>query len=305
MKIHAGLDLGGSSLKYGYGNLNEGLFSFNQVQHKNSGREEILHLLSTAIKDIKKSLSQEKDLVAISLGSPGYINRSTGEVLGNCPNLNQWTGTNPRRYLANHFSIPIFVENDADLMALGESQINDLQSDTLLGITIGTGIGSGFVTNGKIFHGSSYAAMELGHTVIEKNGLLCSCGKRGCLEAYVSIPAIEKQVEQKFTYYLNIDQILQQAVDDEQIATIIKDAYQNLGLAIANAVVLLDPRTVVIGGGLTECSHFKIEPLAAAIKDYLPQHHQDNVLITQAKIKNKAGVWGGIVLAERSLPIGN
>jgi len=305
MNVYAGLDLGGSSLKYGCGNQKEGLFSFDQIKHKNKGREDILYLLSTAIKDIQAALSPENNLHAISLGSPGFIDHDLGEILGNCPNIFQWTGTNPKRYLESHFSIPVFVENDADLMALGESQLINQQQDALLGITIGTGIGSGFVKNGSIYHGSSYAAMELGHAIIERNGEQCSCGKRGCLETYTSIPAIEKQVESLIGRHLNIDKILQLEKDNHQINRVIKEAYQKLGMAIANAVVLLDPRVVVIGGGLTECPHFHIEPLKASIKNYLIKYHQDSIVIKQAELKNKTGVWGGIVLAERSIQQGN
>lgn len=300
MDIYAGLDLGGSSLKYGYGNLSSGLLSFSRQSHHNQGREEIYQLFSTAVHHIKGSLSASNTLAGLTIGSPGYVDPTSGEILANSPNLKGWVGANPKKFLEDHFSIPVSVDNDANLMAFGEANTNQRSATSLLGITIGTGIGSGFVTHNRIYHGSFLAGMELGHIIIKEQGLPCQCGKSGCLEAYTSIPALEKEVASLINKSLDIERILALSREDQNLQKIIQKAYNRLGLAIANALTLLDPQIVVIGGGLTECPSFSIDPLLGEIHKYLNGYQRNRVAIQTAVLKNRAAVWGAIVLAEKS-----
>jgi len=300
MIVFAGLDLGGSSLKYGYGNSKDGLLAFNLQYHENRGREELYNLLRSAIHHIKGKIHNSYVLKGIALGSPGYINHKSGEVIGNCPNLNDWTGSNPKEYLEDMFGVPVIVDNDANLMAYGESE-KEKNVQSILGITIGTGIGSGFVYNQQIYHGAHNTAVELGHMIIEQNGNHCLCGKRGCLEAYASIPAIEKRAKSVFGKTQNIEQILLKSQENPEYSSFIKNIYDKIGLAVANVITLLDPEETIIGGGLTECPSFSIEPLAESIKLYLNEHHRHRVEIKPAVLKNMAGVWGGIIIAQEEI----
>ncbi|MBW6516507.1 MAG: ROK family protein [Candidatus Cloacimonetes bacterium] len=297
MDIFAGLDLGGSSLKYGYGNSVDGLKASYHKSHYNRGREELYSLLSSAIHHIKGKIQESNSLKGIALGTPGFIDHLTGDVVGNCPNLNNWVGANPKTFLEDKFNIPVIVENDADLMAFGESD-RENGTQSLLGITVGTGIGSGFVVNQQIYHGAHNSANEVGHTIIEQNGIQCLCGKRGCLEAYGSIPAIEAKAKSMFSKIQSIELILQTSKENREYSSFIKSIYDKLGIAIANAVTIIDPQEIIIGGGLTECPSFSISPLKESIRSFLNEYQRNRVVIKEAKLKNKAGVWGGIVLVE-------
>jgi glucokinase len=298
MNCYAGLDLGGTALKYGYGNNKSGLLFFERKLHHNQGKEEVFKLLTAAIHDIKNRLQKDEILRAIALGSPGYIDVRKGEVLYNSPNLKDWTSAKPCKILEKAFSVPVFIENDANLMAYGEAKTRGSNSDSCLGITIGTGIGSGFVLNDRIYHGDSYSAMEIGHTIIRNKGRRCGCGKYGCLEMYSSVSAIKKQAARLLPEPFEMEDLLSLQNSDERIRSIINQAYDKLGFAIANAVTLLDPRLVIIGGGLTECKSFSLSQLIPCITQYLNNYQINNLKIEQASLKNRAGVWGGILRAE-------
>jgi glucokinase len=304
--IYLGLDLGGSYLKYGYGNLNEGLISFSRKAiQQPPNRAVLFRLISEIIETTINTLPAHHRIKAIALGSPGSINPISGEVIGNAPNLRDWSGANPKLILEKQFQLPVFIENDANLMAFGESQIPANRNKSLLGITIGTGIGSGFIVNNSIYYGSNYAGMELGHTSIVPNGRMCNCGKKGCLEAYSSVKNILNEVVflKLLPEHSELEDVLYVADKFSKVKEVIFSAYDKLGMAIANTATLLDPELVVIGGGITECSSFQLKPLALSINGYLNDYQAKSIAIKKAVMGNKAAVFGGIALAEKRLKL--
>lgn len=300
MKVYIGLDLGGSSVKFGYGNKKLGLLAFGNKNHQNKGRDEIYGMLAHTVIDLKKKISPDNYLEAITIGSPGYINHIDGRVIANCPNLVNWVDANPKIFLEEKFAMPVIAENDAALMTYGEAQSNTRKGKAVLGITIGSGIGSGFVFNNNIYHSSFDAAMELGHNIVVPQGRKCSCGKTGCLEAYASVPNIEKQAQSILDEDINVANLLARQAKDQKVAGLLRSVCDKIGLATANAISLLDPEFVVIGGGMTEIANFRIEPITESTYAYLNQYQRRNIRIERAEFKNQAGVWGGICLAEEN-----
>lgn len=298
MKYFAGLDLGGSALKSGFGNSSAGLSFFQRTPYRIQSKTAIYELFASAVNSIKDNLPPSGSLKAIAVGSPGFINHKTGEVVSNCPNIEDWTGANPKSFLEDLFSLPVYVENDANLMAYGEFQISENRYHSLLGITIGSGIGAGFIHNSRIFHGSSFSSAEIGHLIIDPNGRRCNCGKSGCLELYSSVPAIEKDVEKHLKKRLSIETILQIMDSDPTTASIVNSAYEKLAYAIANTITVIDPEIIVIGGGITEIPAFSIDRIQQAVKSFLNPYQRSRLKIVTAKLKNRSAVWGGIVLAE-------
>lgn len=301
-----GLDLGGSYLKYGYGNLNEGLISFSRKAiQQPPNRIGLFRLISEIIETTINTLPAHHRIKAIALGSPGLINPISGEVIGNASNLGDWNGANPKSALEKQFKLPVFIENDANLMAFGEAQTLENQNKSVLGITIGTGIGSGFIVNNSIYYGSKYAGMELGHTCVVPNGRMCNCGKKGCLEAYSSVKNILNDVDNLkiLSEHFELEDVLYLADEYPKVKEAIFSAYNKLGMAIANAVTLLDPGIVVIGGGITECPSFQLEPLTLSINTYLNDYQAMSIAIKKAAMGNKAAVFGGIALVEKRLKL--
>lgn len=163
----------------------------------NLGRDIILSNINKAIEQSLAFTHKEKiKIQGIGVGSPGTVNLVTGKIEGSCPNLPQMLNVNLKKWLSNHFDYPIFVDNDANVMALAESKFGAAKGyKDALCLTLGTGIGGGIILDGKLFHGSNFAGAEFGHMSICYNGRKCNCGSIGCLEMYASAPAIVKDTK--------------------------------------------------------------------------------------------------------------
>jgi len=296
--LFLGFDIGGSSIKYGWGNKLSGLSYFNKQVLENPHFEDIAKVVQTIINEADKSLGIS-DIDYICIGTPGTINKRTGRITGANPNLINWTNLDPRDVLPESMRIKAIAENDANLMALGESVFFP-NSNYLLGITIGSGIGCGFVDNGKIYKGSQGFAMELGHNVVIHNGQLCNCGKKGCLEAYASVNGMRNRIIQKFSNLklMDIDDILQATKESLEIQSIIDESLQLLSCAVANLIINLDADAVVFGGGVIDNASYPFPDLKEQILSSLPEIYRKKIIIKKARLGNKAGVWGAVLAAE-------
>ena len=207
-----------------------------------------------------------EDFAGIGIGSPGPLNRKTGTVI-NTPNLG-WRNFPLRDLVANAVGLPATLDNDANCATYGEWWVGAGRNvDTLVGLTLGTGIGGGIVLDGEIFHGVSDAAGEIGHMTIDSTGRRCKCGNYGCLEAYASGPAIAARAVEGIE--AGAESLLPGLVEGrmEQITAatvyegvILGDPYANevmretakfLGAGVANIINVLNPAMIVISGGVT------------------------------------------------------
>lgn len=290
-------------MKFGFGSSKIGLQYSDTIPVRDQSRQGLYDLLLTTVRQIYHLAKSDLEFKGISLGSPGIIDSVRGTVLANCPNLPDWVGANPKELLREKFALPVFLENDANLAAFSEMFIQGRENKSVLLVTVGTGIGSGFVNRGEIFRGNSFSAMELGHTVVQPEGKPCLCGKKGCLETYSSAKAISEEAGKLLPDSVapGLAEILSRYQSNREIRKVITAAYSKLGLAIANAIVILNPDVVAIGGGLTEVPSFDINPLSDQIKFFLNNHYADVTEIGVAHWQNNAAVWGGIILAEQNL----
>lgn len=298
--IFIGIDLGGSYIKIGYGGQSTAIESSRSVRNEADDRASLLAFLKQTITDTIEAIPSENyKLRAIGLGSPGIIDHSSGKVAGNCPNIKGWVGADPKGYLEEHFRVPVVIENDADMMVMGEYSTGKFKNQNLLGLTIGTGIGTGYVYKGTLFTGR-FTALEAGHTVVQPQGIRCSCGKHGCLEAYSSVKSILTRITKETGKELSLDEAFSLYLNKtEPVKSIIDSAYQMLGLAISNLVYILSPDVILIGGGMTESPLFDINNIADKTTEYLQFPHQKNIKILTASLKNKAGIAGAIYHTKR------
>jgi len=305
MKYYIGLDLGGSSVKYGWGSSSTGLVYFNKALLKKKDQLSILETLKYVIRDcIQHSESlNNNELRGIGIGSPGTVNSRTGMIEGQCPNLPEWPGVNLVDSIRSEFGVPVVIENDANQMVIGEAM--KYPGRSVLGITIGSGIGAGFVSENDCLRGDNFSALELGHTIIIPDGRLCNCGKKGCIEAYASADSIVRQFNEQYSYSDSntILNVLNDASQSQEKNTFLLTILGYLGLQIANSVTLFNPGVVVIGGGIVEIDSFPFSFLRDVILRHLLPEHSKFLEIRKAYYQNKAGVWGGIINAEvKSLP---
>jgi glucokinase len=282
-------DLGGTSLKYGYGNVDAGLLYYNAKFHKEKNLTGLADLFRTTINQLKNT---KHNFSALSIATPGIINAETGIIKGSVPNLPFLKNVNLKDMLYEIAKIPVFTENDANLMTLAESYHS--KTNSVVGITIGTGLGTGFVSSGRIFNGENFRAMEAGHIIVVAGGRRCLCGKKGCLEAYCSADSMKRIIWESFpdTDGLSIFKILNH--ESPEVHQKIQKTLDIFAIGISNIIMMLDPGTVVIGGGVIEIEAYDFEYLKNRVYELLtPDFHECQV--KKAVHGNKAGTIGAML----------
>lgn len=298
--MYLGIDIGGSGFKYGLGTSTNGLKYFGNIPLRQRDLEGFKAAVLHIVAEVDKRVGLDT-ISAIGIGSPGLIEKESGKVVGINPNLPFWEGEKPETLIPAHYSIPVFSDNDANLMALAEARA--LHMDNILGITVGSGIGSGIIVHGRIYRGANGFAGELGHCCVVENGLPCNCGRKGCVEAYASVDGIRRRLTEENPRYglMDVPQLLAARNSDPVVEEYISIGREKLSQAIACAVQLLDPQAVVIGGGGMDLGIYRIDKMETSIKKYLQPVQADKLAVLQARNGNRAGVMGAIIFAEQSL----
>ena len=267
---------------------------------------------------IGRSEIESSQIRAIGIGAPGPLDPETGVVIF-APNLG-WSNVPLKSELESRTGIPVFVDNDVNLCTLGESAFGVGQGvKSLVGIFVGTGIGGGIILDGKLFHGASETAGEVGHIIVKSNGPRCGCGNLGCLEAVASRTAIARQVrkailKQGETSILlklnggNLDLIRSSTLakamrrGDKLTAKVMRRTQKYLGIGVASIINFLNPEMIVLGGGVIEAMG---DGFLAGIRRVTEKHvlpsTMNGVQIVGAKLGDNAGVIGGAVLARQML----
>ena len=319
-KTYAGIDLGGTSMvaviANGHGKILGSSDRPTDRTLKPSGLiEQIADMVRDAAKDASVKVSK---LDAVGIGAPGAIDPEKGIVV-RAPNLN-WTNVPLARELRKLLGPDVALGNDVQVAILGEHAYGVARGhNRVVGIWVGTGVGGGLIIDGQLSRGARGAAGEVGHTVFDENGPICGCGRRGCLEAYASRTAIERDVmaaskaskkpsavvaimkERKKTRMTS--SVLQRAlaVNDPIVRDVMAKAQHKLGLLAANLVNILDPEMIVIGGGIAQ--RLK-EDFVAPIREvartrFLRPDPEGNVHIDHSTLGDYSGALGACALAER------
>ncbi len=260
---------------------------------------------------------RREDVVGVGIGCPGPLDLERGVII-DTPNLG-WRGFPVRRRIAEALALPAVLDNDANCATYGEWwQGAGRGTATMVGVTLGTGIGGGLIVHGRIVRGASGSAGELGHTTIDFTGRRCACGNYGCLEAYASGPNIAARAREGLE--AGYRSVLTELVegDLERItaltvyeALVLSDAYAHevmtetakiLGAGIANVVNLINPEVVVVVGGVTRAGDHLFEPLRSEVRRRAFRSAVDACRIVPGQLPETAGVIGaaGIFLAERA-----
>jgi glucokinase len=249
----------------------------------------------------------EEGFIGIGLGSPGPLDRKTGTVI-ETPNLG-WRNFPLRDLISNSIGLEAELDNDANCATIGEWWMGAGQGvKTLIGVTLGTGIGGGIVLDGRVFHGAADVAGEVGHMTIDSTGRKCKCGNYGCLEAYASGPAIAARaiegLETGDTSLLpslvndDLSRITAETVYEAIVAgdlyakEVMRETAKFLGAGLANLINILNPGMVVISGGVTRAGEHLFEPLRAQIRRRAFRHAEESCQIVSTTLDGKAGVIG-------------
>ncbi|MFO8069523.1 MAG: ROK family glucokinase [Alkalibacterium sp.] len=305
-----GVDLGGTTIKFAIV-TREGVI-LDKWSIDTDISDEGSHITPSIIQSITQHMKeknlQASDFLGIGMGSPGTVNKSKGTVIG-AYNLNWKTEQPLQEMIEGATNIPLFIDNDANVAALGEKWIGAGNDEpNVVFITLGTGVGGGVIANGDLIHGAIGAAGEIGHITVDPHGYKCTCGKKGCLETVASATGIVRVAKDKAAAF-DQDTPLKEAilagetVDAKAIMDAAKegDAYgiaiadeisDYLGLACGNIANILNPSTIVIGGGVSKAGEFLVERVRRQFAVYAFPTIRKSTHIRIAELGNDAGVIG-------------
>jgi glucokinase len=307
-----GVDIGGTNLVVGAVSEDgsELLALRSQPTHPEEGSEAVLGRLlamGKSVMDETCRTSLNAEFLGVGVGAPGPLDTKRGVVLLT-PNLG-WVNLPLRELVHDGLGIPTAIDNDANCAVLGECWMGAARGARhVIGITIGTGIGGGIVVNGRLYHGASDCAGEIGHTTVEVNGRRCKCGNYGCLEAYASGPAIagraveaiEAGQPSRLPEYVDgeLDRITAQTVyqaahdGDELAEEVVSDTAKFLGAGIANMINIFNPEIVVVFGGVTYAGERLFAPLRREVAKRAFKPAVAVCRIVAAELIGTAGVYG-------------
>lgn len=314
MKYYLGIDLGGTNIVAGVVDEEYNILVKESVK-TNSNRpaaEVIADIIAVAKKAVESANLTMDQIENVGVGAPGTANKDTG-IIEYSNNL-KWDEVPLKQMMEDGLQKPVFVENDANAAAFGEFLAGaGKDHNSLVAITLGTGVGGGVITDGKILTGFSYAGAELGHSVIVAHGRHCTCGRDGCLEAYVSATGLinatkEAMQEDKQSAMWeicdgNLENVNGKTAFDgmrkgDATATNVVDTFIDyLSIGIANFINIFQPEILCIGGGICKEGDTLIKPLTEKV---IPQTYarkeENRTKIVVAKLGNDAGVIGAAML---------
>ena len=312
--------MGGTKVLASIINSEEGIVSSVKVPtDQNSSDSEYVDSLADVINAvINESGYDDKKISAVALGVAGSVNPASG-IIALAPNLGL-KNFNLKEALQAKVSFPVLIENDVNLAALGIKNFGVGKNSTnMLSVFIGTGIGGGLILNKKIYRGSTFTAGEIGHVLVDKDGPVCGCGKRGCFEAIASRSAIVDQIindiksgkQSTLESYVKSDEkikskILAAAVNDGDKVTInrVSNACEVIGRVLASLTNFVNFDMIVIGGGMFEqLSDFMLPKIEIAFNDHVLKSAAEDLDIVTSELGGNAAIWGGISLAEEFLGI--
>lgn len=312
-KYYLGIDVGGTFIKGGIVAESGEIVADGKIATQcELGGEKLADNVAALVNDLKEQSGvSSEEIIAAGMGFPGFIDSVKGIVVySNNLNLSDFDVATAA---SSRLGVPVKVANDANVAALGEKQFGaGKEFDSLVLITLGTGVGSGIVIDGKLFEGNRSAGAEVGHEVIVYNGEPCTCGRRGCFEAYASATALIR--ETKRAMQAHPDSRMWEIGSLEAVSGItpfdyapvdvyaaeVVDRYEELlACGITNVANVFRPQAILIGGGVCAQGDNLILPLKRKLDAQLfgKIYGSPSVEIRAASLGNKAGVLGAAALA--------
>ena len=310
-KYYIGIDLGGTFIKGGIvDDLGNILISDKVPTESENGAGRVALNISNLCKALLEQVNMTaSDIVGIGMGVPGMIDSAKGEVVYS--NNLGWEHFFISEEVEKQTGLPVKIANDANVAALGETKFGcgkDYNNTVML--TLGTGVGSGIIINGKLFEGNRSAGAELGHSVIVAGGEQCTCGRKGCLEAYASATALIRDTKRamladrqsKMWEIGSIENVTGKTAfdykDTDESAKSIVDGYiEKLGVGITNIANEFRPEAVILGGGVCTQGDNLTKPLQDYVnKEIFAREKGPQVKILTASLGNRAGILGAVAL---------
>lgn len=293
--VRIGIDIGGTDTKIGLVDVHNKLLDSVCIPTKaeRPADEVIRTVAETALFILDKNGIAMEQCVGVGIGVPGTVDRKKGIV--RYSNNIRWEDVPLVKEMSTYLPIPVEIANDADCAALGETIAGAGKecSDVVM-ITLGTGVGGGVVLDGEIYEGRGIGGSELGHMVIVENGEPCTCGRRGCLEAYASATALKREAKRASKKELIPSEIFALAKQgDPAMKEVVEIYIRRLGLGIVNIVNIFRPQLVLLGGGISGQGESLLVPLRRILREECFGGERGDVPeIEEAVLGNNAGIIG-------------
>lgn len=317
-KYSVGIDLGGTKILTALVNKETGevLATVKKKTKKDKGPKNIVRKMIESIEELFDETNIPQDEISsIGIGAAGQIDRENGIIIG-APNLDCYD-LNIKEHISSRFSIPVYLGNDVEIAAMGEMAFGAAKGcDDFVCVFVGTGVGSAIVKNGAIITGATGTAGEIGHIIVDLNGRPCACGAHGCLEAYASRSAIEKRIEgalKKGRHSVILDYLesgksitsgmIRKSIEreDELVTACVDEASEYLSGGIASIINFINPKLVVLGGGLIDAvDYFYKNTVRKAKAKSLPVP-ASKIEFKKAALGDFSGVIGAAFLECRKL----
>lgn len=311
-----GVDLGGTNIATGILDENNKIIGRGKVKTRAPRPaaeifDSIKESVEMAIADAGISID---DVKSIGIGTPGSVNKATGEI--EFSNNLQFNNVPAKEMLEARLKKPVYLENDANCAALGEAVAgcgNGVKD--FVAVTLGTGVGSGIIIDGKIIRGSNYCGGEMGHMVINVDGIQCNCGRKGCWEKYASATALVSQAVEAMQN--NKTSLLWKTCDGDLNKVEGKTIFEALDLGdatakkvvdrylyyvsvgIGNIINALQPEIICVGGGISGQGEKILRPIRGFVaEERYSVHSNKQTIILPAQLGNDAGIIGAALLDE-------
>ncbi|MPQ47686.1 ROK family protein [Marinifilum sp. N1E240] len=309
-KVALGIDIGGTNTVFGcIDKEGKCLVTGSIPTQKHADINDYLDELFECVKVKLKESNEELEIIGIGIGAPN-ASYYTGTI-EQAANL-RWKGSVPLVSLVKErLDVPVIITNDANAAAMGEKVFGAAKGmNNFMVITLGTGLGSGIVVNGDLLYGHDGFAGEVGHMIVRKSGRECGCGRKGCLETYVSATGVKRTVYKLLARHLGHSELrdvpfsqltakmVAEAADRGDLVANETFAYtaQMLGEVLANVVAVTSPGAIFLFGGLTKAGDILFDPVRETLEKHLLPIYKDKIKVLPSGIKDNAAVLGAAAL---------
>ena len=309
--IVAGVDIGGTKISIAVARIAGDIIAKRQIPtNSGSGPDPALAAITNVLNELITQTSQP--LRAIGVGSPAPLDVDKGLILSPS-NLRSWVKFPVLELLRERFGTLVALENDANAAALGEHIYGAGRGcENVLYVTVSTGVGGGLIINGQLYRGVATGAGEIGHTIVQPDGVRCNCGSIGCLETVSSGHHIARRVRERIgggepslirNMVTGLEDITARVVleaveaEDPLAREVWEEACRYLSIGIANAVSLFAPDLVIVGGGVASAGDLLFDNLRRQVPSFVSMIPSEMIRIVPAELGTDSGVYGAVALA--------
>lgn len=304
-KLVVGIDVGGTNVKLGLISQSGRIIDRTNFLTRSYVRNK-KRLIDAICEEAKNLISKNhlvpRNISGIGIGLPGLVDPLKG-IVQFLPNIPGWRGVPLKQIMQRRMRIPTFLENDVNLITLGEWRFGaGVGVEDMVCITLGTGVGGGLILNNQLYRGPGFSAGEVGHIPINENGPRCNCGGFACLERCVGNRYLSRKIKTIFKKALSLEDVHALAVKGDCRAVCFwKETAVHIGNGLVGVVNLLNPRRIIIGGGIANSHRFLFKTIEQTIKARAMKVQGAMVKIVKTKLGNDGGIVGARVLVHQEL----